>query len=1046
MSNRLRVLIVDDDELDRLATRRALAASDLDADFAEADRGAEALARLAAEAFDGVLLDFQLPDADGLEILHQARARGIAVPIIMLTGRGDELMAVEMIKAGAADYLPKAKLTPESLARALRNAVRVRRAEGEAALAEAERGLLMESLAAEQGQMEAVLTSMTDGLVVSDLGGNVVAMNPAALAMLGYRTLEEVRQPLSKFADTLVLTTLDGRELELDEWPLARALRGETFSNFEANLRRRDTGRTWTTSFGGTAARGRTGEAILAVVTMHDITQIKKAQHRAAFLAEAGAILASSLETEATLKSVVALAASRLVDWCAVNVQEPSGAIRLIAAAHADPDQEARAVEMLRRYPLDPEAPLGVGRVLRTGKPELIADVTEGTLAAVARDPEHERLLHSLGTRSYLCAPLWARGHVLGTLSFASTQSGRSYDEGDLALAEELGQRISAALDNARLFEETRKQAEREALINQIGQALRVTLDTGEILLIVTEQVGHALKVSRCSCARLNPARDTLDVMPQQYTAPGVPAMTFSYRLADCPADAVETWIAGRPVVSDDYTQDQTSLDAGIRDLTRAFIACPLFLRGQFNGLFIVHQNDGVRFWTQDEVDFLCAVTDILALALENARLYAREHRVADMLQSAFLTDIPDRMPGLTLAASYSTGMDESRVGGDYYDAFRLPAGRVALVIADVSGKGLNAAVQTATVKYSLRAFAAEAAAPGLVLTRLNRLLCSDSSGLGDHFVTLFYAVFDPVTGRLAWASAGHETMMLKRAGGGSTLLEANGPILGVADHTYDQGLDSLEPGDALILYTDGLTEARGAGSREMLDLARVRDLVEAMPPEAGAGALSARLQEAAARWTGGRPQDDMALMVARRLQGIEDEAAAEAADTLLLPATLSWKKGEGDVGGGGRADEPETDAGERLFAFRFPCRADCAAEVRQAVGHWMPALGFDRTDTEDFQTAVTEAVTNAVRHGSPGGDADEFSITGHRTADGALRIEVTDRGAGLAPSGISLAMPDPDAPGGRGLPLMQHLADAVEFRPTAEGHSVVLFKRRQSK
>ena len=125
-------------------------------------------------------------------------------------------------------------------------------------------------------------------------------------------------------------------------------------------------------------------------------------------------------------------------------------------------------------------------------------------------------------------------------------------------------------------------------------------------------------------------------------------------------------------------------------------------------------------------------------------------------------------------------GLDESRVGGDYYDAFSLPDGRVALVIADVSGKGLNAAVQTATVKYSLRAFATEAAAPGLVLTRLNKMLCSDSSGLGDHFVTLFYAVFDPATGRLAWASAGHETMILKRAGGGSARWKPTGRFWGL--------------------------------------------------------------------------------------------------------------------------------------------------------------------------------------------------------------------------------------------------------------------------
>ena len=1041
MTKPLRVLIVDDDPLDRRAAGQALLASGLDVEVAEVGQGAEALARLASEPFDGVFLDFQLPGSDGLAIMRDARARGITVPIIMLTGRGDELIAVEMMKAGAADYLSKARLTPEALARALQNAVRVRRAEAETEQAEIERGRLREHLTVGQGQMEAVLTSMTDGLVVSDLSGNIVSMNPAALSMLGYSALEDVRRPLYEFADMFVLATPDGVELGPDEWPLARALRGETFSNLEVNIRRLDTGRTWTTSFSGTPARGRTGEAILAVVTMRDVTEIKRSQRRAAFLAEAGAILASSLEAEETLKGVAKLAATRLVDWCAINVWEPSGAIRLLAVGHANPDQEARAAEMQRLYPLDPLASSGVGLVLRTGQPQLIADVSEDILGAVTMDADHGRRLRLFGIRSYLCVPLEARGRILGALSFASTQSGQTFDGDDLALAQDLGQRVSAAMDNARLFEETRGRAEREALINKIGQSLRVTLEVDEILQIVADQVGRALKVSRCVCARLNPSRDALEVLPPQYTAPSVPPLTFVYRLADCPSGALEAWEAGRPVVSSGFDPEPPSLNAEGRDQTRAFIACPVFLRGQFNGLFVVHQNDGARAWAADAADFLGAVADILALALENARLYAREHRVADMLQSAFLTDIPDALPGLTLGANYIAGLEESQVGGDYYDAFTLPDGRVALVIADVSGKGLNAAVQTATVKYSLRAFAAEAAAPGLVMTRLNRLLCGDSSGLGDHFVTLFYAVFEPATGRLAWTSAGHETMMLKHAGGGSALLEANGPILGVADHTYAQTTDFMGFGDALILYTDGLTEARAAGSREMLDLDRVRALVESLPPEAGAGALAARLQEAAKQWMGGRPQDDMALMVVRREAAAVGAIQADSLSAVLPPGgTLAWRSGSVEVPG------PEADPEEKLFAFRFPSRADCAAEVRQAIGHWMPTLGFDLVATEDFQTAVTEAVTNAVRHGSPAGDADEFSITGHRTVEGALRVEVTDSGAGVSLARVPAAMPDPEAPGGRGLPLMQHLADAVEFYPTADGHSVVLLKRPRSK
>ncbi len=140
-------------------------------------------------------------------------------------------------------------------------------------------------------------------------------------------------------------------------------------------------------------------------------------------------------------------------------------------------------------------------------------------------------------------------------------------------------------------------------------------------------------------------------------------------------------------------------------------------------------------------------------------------------------------------------------------------------------------------------------------------------------------------------------------------------------------------------------------------------------------------------------------------------------------------------------ADSPEP-AGDALFGFTFPSRADYAAEVRQAIGHWMPILGFDQEMTEDFQTAVTEAVTNAVRHGSPDGAAAEFRVAGRRLPDGALRVEVTDSGPGLS-AGTYPAMPDPEAVGGRGLPLMRALSDSVEFRAAASGHSVVLIKRR---
>ncbi len=313
-------------------------------------------------------------------------------------------------------------------------------------------------------------------------------------------------------------------------------------------------------------------------------------------------------------------------------------------------------------------------------------------------------------------------------------------------------------------------------------------------------------------------------------------------------------------------------------------------------------------------------------------------------------------------------------------------------------------------------------------------MLCSESSGLGDHFVTLFYALFDPATGWLAYASAGHEAVIIKRGAGGTDWLNATGPILGIADHAYEQKAVHLAVGDSLLLYTDGLTEARVATSREMLDLDRVAEIVRNAPPQAGPGALCVQLEQAALSWTGGRPQDDMALLVARRLSMEQQEGnqGEEPHTSLHFRRAMLWEQA---------GVKPETD-GDALFNFNFPSLADLAAEVRQAIGHWMLTLGFDRDMTEDFQTAVTEAVTNAVKHGSPEGASDDFRVTGRRLPDGSLHVAVIDSGPGLI-AGAYPAMPAPDALGGRGLPLMRALANSVEFLVANSRHSVVLTKRR---
>jgi GAF domain-containing protein len=190
----------------------------------------------------------------------------------------------------------------------------------------------------------------------------------------------------------------------------------------------------------------------LAINVIEDITDIKRAELAQRFLAEASHVLNESLDYEVTLGMVARLAVPVVADWCAVDLVAGDG-IERVAVEHVDPERGELAREVQERYPPDPDAPSGVYAVLRDGRPELYRDIPDEMLVQAARDEEHLRLLRSVGLRSAMVAPMALRDRVLGTISFVAAESGRRYDEHDLALAEDLALRAAAAVENARLYE-----------------------------------------------------------------------------------------------------------------------------------------------------------------------------------------------------------------------------------------------------------------------------------------------------------------------------------------------------------------------------------------------------------------------------------------------------------------------------------------------------------------------------------------------------------------------------------------------------------------
>lgn len=176
------------------------------------------------------------------------------------------------------------------------------------------------------------------------------------------------------------------------------------------------------------------------------------------FLADASAELSSSLDFRTTLANVARLAVPTLADWCAVEIVE-DGEPRTLAVAHVDPAKVALAEELQQRYPPDPNSTTGVRRVLRTGRSELIPQVTDEMLVAAARDDEHLRLARELRLHSALMVPLIVRGRVLGVLTLIWAESGRTYDEADVVFAEDIASRAAIAIDNAQLHSQTLEAA-----------------------------------------------------------------------------------------------------------------------------------------------------------------------------------------------------------------------------------------------------------------------------------------------------------------------------------------------------------------------------------------------------------------------------------------------------------------------------------------------------------------------------------------------------------------------------------------------------------
>jgi sigma-B regulation protein RsbU (phosphoserine phosphatase) len=315
------------------------------------------------------------------------------------------------------------------------------------------------------------------------------------------------------------------------------------------------------------------------------------------------------------------------------------------------------------------------------------------------------------------------------------------------------------------------------------------------------------------------------------------------------------------------YTGDTTSgregidLLARVQEIDRLLPVIVMTGWGSVD-LAVEAMRRGVRDFVQkpwDNAHLLATLRQEIDAGRERRRSEAAERReLAEALkiQQRLLPQQVPQIDGWEIAASWQPA---SGVGGDCFDAIRFGESRLALSIADVVGKGIPAALLMSNLQAAVRAFASEATEPQALCQQVNRILCGNIAE--GRFISFFYCVLDAPSGVLTYTNAGHYLPMLVRADGSVERLGEGGPVLGVvADAEYEQAHVALNAGDRVVLFTDGLTEARDSADEEFgeprLQEAAVQHRACSAP------ALQARLTDAVATFTGGRLQDDATLIV----------------------------------------------------------------------------------------------------------------------------------------------------------------------------------------
>lgn len=320
---------------------------------------------------------------------------------------------------------------------------------------------------------------------------------------------------------------------------------------------------------------------------------------------------------------------------------------------------------------------------------------------------------------------------------------------------------------------------------------------------------------------------------------------------------------------TDDAFRDRRSI---VEQNIRTLMAVPLQTRDKIIGIIYVDSPSLLREFTKDDLNLLTVMANVAAIRIEQVRfaevekarqLLARDLEQAAEIQQGFLPAKAPSVRGLDVAGHNAPCRT---VGGDYYDFFAYGASRIAMVLGDVSGKGMPASLLMMGLQARVQVLIEEPKSLSDVMTRLNRITSANCPS--NRFITLFFCILDGDTGELTYCNAGHNPPLIIRHDGTYEELKGGGPVLGILPFIeYQEYKAHLGEGDVLVIYSDGVTEASNPQGEEF----ETEGLAKAVVPDRDQtpGAIIGAINKAVAAYTeGAPPSDDVTVIVAKRLRG----------------------------------------------------------------------------------------------------------------------------------------------------------------------------------